>query len=136
MKQQQSVSLDEAHRIIHAGLAKAQEIGSPSNIAVADAGGNLLAFARMDEAWLGSIDIAINKAYTARAFDIPTKELASLAKPGAGFFGIQFSNEGRVMVLPGGVPLKLDGSVIGAIGVSGGKGEQDQEVAEAAAAAL
>ena len=136
MHSSQSVSLDDAQRIIQAGIAKAREIGSPSNIAVADAGGNLLAFARMEDAWLGSIDIAINKAFTSRAFDIATKQLASFAQPGEQFYGIHVSNHGRVMIFAGGLPLKAGGKVIGAVGVSGGTGEQDQQIADAAAAAL
>jgi len=132
----QPVSLDDAQRIIQAGIAKAKEIGSPSNIAVMDAGGNLLAFARMEDAWLGSIDIAINKAFTSRAFDIATKQLASFAQPGEPFYGIHASNHGRVMIFAGGLPLKAGGKVIGAVGVSGGTGEQDQQIADAAAAAL
>jgi uncharacterized protein GlcG (DUF336 family) len=131
-----SVSLDDAQRIIQAGIVKAKAINSPSNIAVADAGGNLLAFARMDEAWLGSIDIAINKAFTSRAFDIATKHLARFAQPDQQFFGIHVSNHGRVMVFAGGLPLKSGDKVIGAVGVSGGSGEQDQQIVEAAAAAL
>ena len=107
-----------------------------SNIAVVDAGGNLTAFARMDGAWMGSIDIAINKAFTSRAFDISTKELGKLSQPGQDFFGIHVSNHGRVMIFAGGVPIKHDGRVIGAIGVSGGAGKQDQEVAEAGAEAF
>jgi uncharacterized protein GlcG (DUF336 family) len=132
----ESVSLDDAQRVIQAGIAKAKEIGSPSNIAVADAGGNLLAFARMEGAWLGSIDIAINKAFTARAFDIATKRLASFAQPGEQFYGIHVSNHGRVMIFAGGLPLKSGNHVIGAVGVSGGAGEQDEQIVEAAAAAL
>ena len=132
----QSVSLDDAQRVIQAGIAKANEIGSPSNIAVADAGGNLLAFARMQKAWLGSIDIAINKAFTSRAFDIATKQLADFTQPGEEFYGIQTSNHGRVMIFAGGLPLKSGGEVVGAVGVSGGSGQQDQQIAEAAAAAL
>lgn len=131
-----SVSLIDARRVIDAGLAKAKEIGSPSNIAVADAGGNLLAFARMDDAWLGSIDIAINKAFTSRAFDVATGQLAGLAQPGQQFYGIHASNRGRVMIFAGGLPLKSDGHVVGSVGVSGGTGAQDQAIAEAAAAAL
>ena len=106
------------------------------NIAVVDEGGNLLAFARMDGAWLGSIDIAINKAFTSRAFDIATKDLSKLSQPGEDFFGIHVSNHGRIMIFAGGVPLKQGGKVIGAIGVSGGSGKQDQTVAEAGAAAI
>jgi uncharacterized protein GlcG (DUF336 family) len=131
-----SVSLEDAQRVIQAGIAKAKEIGSPSNIAVADAGGNLLAFARMEGAWLGSIDIAIDKAFTARAFDIATKQLANFAQPGEQFYGIHVSNHGRVMIFAGGLPLKNGGKVVGAVGVSGGTGEQDEQIVEAAASAL
>lgn len=130
------VTLDDAKRVIAAAEKKAVEIGQPQNIAVADAGGNLIAHERMDGAWMGSIDISIKKAFTARAFDIPTKDLAALSQPGKPFFGIHASNEGRVMIFAGGIPLKRDGKVIGAIGVSGGSGEQDQAVAEAGAAAF
>lgn len=131
-----SVSLEDAQRVIQAGIAKAKKIGSPSNIAVADAGGNLLAFARMQDAWLGSIDIAINKAFTSRAFDIATQQLAGFAQPGEQFYGIHVSNHGRVMIFAGGLPLKSGDTVVGAVGVSGGTGEQDQQIVEAAAAAL
>jgi uncharacterized protein GlcG (DUF336 family) len=89
----------------------------------------------MDGAWLGSVDIAINKAYTARAFDISTKELADLSQSGEQFFGIHASNHGKIMIFAGGIPLKRDGKVVGAVGVSGGMGAQDQAVAEAGAAA-
>jgi uncharacterized protein GlcG (DUF336 family) len=134
--QQESVALDDARRIISAAEDKAREIESPSNIAVVDVGGNLVAHIRMDGAWIGSVDIAINKAYTSRAFDISTKELADNAQPGDQFYGIQESNHGRVVVFAGGIPLERDGEVLGAVGVSGGSGDQDQAVAEAAAAAL
>src|SRR4030088_1646290 len=101
------------------------------NIAVADEGGNLVSHVRMDGAWLGSIDISIKKAYTSRAFDIATKDLASHAQCGGQFFGIHASNDGKIMVFAGGIPLKKDGKVVGALGVSGGSGEQDHAVAEA-----
>lgn len=103
------------------------------NIAVVDAGANLVAFERMEGAWLGSIDIAINKAFTSRAFDTETKVLAENSQSGEQFFGIHVSNHGRVMVFAGGIPLKRGGEVVGAVGVSGGLGAQDQAVAEAAA---
>ena len=106
------------------------------NIAVADGGGNLVAHVRMDGAWLGIIDIAIKKAFTARAFDISTKELAKHSQSGGEFFGINTSNDGRVMIFAGGIPLLRAGKVVGAIGVSGGSGEQDQTVAEAGAKAF
>ena len=130
------VTLNEARQVIAAAERKAKELEQPMNIAVADAGGNLVAHVRMDEAWMGSIDISIKKAFTARAFDISTKDLAKLSQSGGPFFGIHESNQGRVMIFAGGVPLKRAGKVVGAIGVSGGSGEQDQAVAEAGAAAF
>ena len=130
------VTLADARRIIAAAEEKAKQIKQPMNVAVADAGGNLVAHVRMDDAWLGSIDISINKAFTARAFDIQTKDLAEFSQSGGQFFGIHASNHGKIMIFAGGVPLKRDGKVVGAIGVSGGTGEQDQTVAEAGAAAF
>ncbi len=130
------ITLAEARRMIAAAETKAREISQPMNIAVVDGGGNLVAHVRMDDAWVGSIDISINKAWTARAFDISTKELAELSQSGDQFFGIHVSNGGRVMIFAGGIPLKRDGKVVGAIGVSGGMGEQEQAVAEAGAAAF
>ena len=130
------INLAEARRIIAAAEKKAAEIGQPMNIAVVDAGGNLVAHVRMDKAWIGSIDISINKAWTARAFDIETKKLAEFSQSGGQFFGIHASNHGRVMIFAGGVPLKRGDQVVGGLGVSGGSGEQDQAVAVAGAAAL
>ena len=130
------IQLADARRIIAAAEKKAAEIGQPMNIAVADAGGNLIAHVRMDNAWLGSIDISIKKAWTSRAFDIATKDLATHSQSGNQFFGIHASNDGKVMIFAGGVPLKQDGKVVGGLGVSGGSGKQDQTVAEAGAAAL
>jgi uncharacterized protein GlcG (DUF336 family) len=127
------ITLEVARRVIAAAERKATEIGQPMNIAVADAGGNLVAHVRMDGAWIGSIDISIKKAWTARAFDLATKDLAANSQSGDQFFGIHASNDGRVMIFAGGVPLRESGKVVGAIGVSGGSGEQDQAVAEAGA---
>ena len=98
----QTLDLNDARTIIDAGIAEAERIGNPMNIAVVDAGGCLLAFARMDDAWRGSVDIAIGKAWTARAFDVETKALAKLAQPGADFYGIHASNNGKVMIFAGG----------------------------------
>ncbi len=131
-----SITLEEARQVIAAAEKKAGEIAQPMNIAVVDAGNNLLAFARMEGAWLGSIDIAMNKAFTARAFDLPTIDLADNAQPGQQFYGIHVSNGGRVMIFAGGIPLKRAGRVVGAVGVSGGTKPQDQSVAEAGAAAI
>jgi uncharacterized protein GlcG (DUF336 family) len=130
------INLEDARRVIAAAEGKAKEIGQPMNIAVADEGGNLISHVRMDGAWLGSIDISIKKAFTSRAFDIATKDLAAYSQSGGQFFGIHASNDGKVMIFAGGIPLKKDGKVIGAIGVSGGTGAQDQAVAEAGAAAF
>jgi uncharacterized protein GlcG (DUF336 family) len=130
------ITLADARRIIAAAEKKAEEIGQPMNIAVVDAGGNLVSHVRMDKAWIGSIDISQNKAWTARAFDIATKDLAAHSQSGDQFFGIHASNHGRVMIFAGGIPLKRGEQVVGGIGVSGGSGDQDQAVAEAGAAAL
>jgi len=130
------VTLADARKIIAAAEKKAQEIGQPMNIAVVDQGGNLVAHVRMDNAWIGSVDISIKKAWTARAFDIATKDLAGNSQSGDQFFGIHVSNDCRVMIFAGGIPLKREGKVVGGIGVSGGSGQQDQTVAEAGAQAF
>ncbi|MDJ0842641.1 MAG: heme-binding protein [Crocosphaera sp.] len=130
------VTLEDARRVMSAAEKKALEIGQPMNIAVVDGGGNLVAHVRMDGAWIGSIDISIKKAYTSRAFDLATKDLAEQSQSGGQFFGIHASNNGKIMIFAGGIPLYSDGKVVGAIGVSGGSGEQDHAVAEAGAAAF
>lgn len=130
------ISLVLAHAALEAAAHKAEAIGTKMNIAVVDAGGNLKAFIRMDGAWLGSIDIAIRKARTARYFDMPTGEIGKLSQPGGPLYNIEHSNGGLVS-FPGGVPLKsADGTVIGAIGVSGSTVENDHVVAAAGAVAL
>jgi uncharacterized protein GlcG (DUF336 family) len=130
------MTLDAAQKIVDGARAKADEIGVPMNIAVVDAGNNLTAFARMDGAWLGSIDIAQNKAYTARSFDMSTKDLAPLAQPNQPLYGIEASNQGQLIVFAGGIPLMDGEDVVGAIGVSGGAVDEDHEVAEAGVAAF
>ena len=130
------VTLEDARRVMSAAEKKALEIGQPMNIAVVDGGGNLVAHVRMDGAWIGSIDISIKKAYTSRAFDLATKDLAEQSQSGGQFFGIHASNNGKIMIFAGGIPLYSDGKVVGAIGVSWGSGEQDHAVAEAGAAAF
>ena len=119
------ITLSDVRRVIAAAEARARELGQPMNIAVVDAGGNLVSHVRMDGAWIGSIHISINKAFTARAFDIETAQLAKTAQPGQQFFGIHGSNNGRVMIFAGGIPLQRNGSVVG------GSGDQDQAVATA-----
>src|SRR6266404_1964049 len=108
------VSLADARRIISAAEKKAAEIGQPMNIAVADEGGNIISHVRMDGAWIGSIDISQKKAYTSRAFDIATKDLAAHSQSGGQFFGIDASNNGKIMIFAGGIPLKKNGRVVGA----------------------
>jgi uncharacterized protein GlcG (DUF336 family) len=125
-------NLDLALELIVAAKKKATEIGVPMVIAVVDAGGNLVALQRMGQALLVSIDIAINKAYTAVAVKIPTHELAKVAQPGQPLFGIHNADGGRVVIFGGGFPLKLNNEIIGGIGVSGGSVEEDIQCAEAA----
>jgi uncharacterized protein GlcG (DUF336 family) len=129
-----SLDLADARRIIAAGERKAIEMGIPYNIAVADAGGGLVAHVRMDGAWLGSVDIAINKAWTARAFDMSTDDLSHLAQSGQQGFGLNTTNDCSVVIFGGGIPVKRDGVVIGAVGASGGSVEEDVAVARAAIA--
>jgi uncharacterized protein GlcG (DUF336 family) len=131
-----TVTLETARRVIEGVEAKATSIGCPVNIAVVDAGGNLVAHVRMDNARIGATDIAINKAWSARAFDMETAELGRLSQPGGPFYGIHASNGGRVMLLASGVPLRHAGQIIGALGVSGGSDEQDAACARAGAEML
>lgn len=130
------ITIEQAYKIAKAAYDKAVEMDVKMNIAVVDAGANLKAFIRMDGAWLGSIDIAIKKAKTARFFDMPTGEIGKLSQPGKSLYQIEVSNGGLIS-FPGGIPLKnADGEIIGAIGVSGDVVENDHAVAEAGVAAL
>lgn len=130
------ITLEQAYKIVKAAHDKALEMDVKMDIAVVDAGANLKAFVRMDNAWLGSIDIAIKKAKTARFFDMPTGEIGKLSQPGESLYQIEVSNGGLIS-FPGGIPLKnADGEVIGAIGVSGDAVENDHTVAEAGVAAF
>jgi uncharacterized protein GlcG (DUF336 family) len=129
------LTLDTAQAIVSAAVIKAIELETKMNIAVVDSGMNLKAFLRMDDAWLGSIDIAIKKACTARSFNMPTGELGKLSQPGGDLYNIEHSNDGLI-TFPGGLPLvTVDGTVVGAIGVSGSTVENDHAVAAAGAAA-
>ena len=132
----QDISLAQAQAVVDAAIAAAGETDTLMDIAVVDAGGNLKAFARMDGAWLGSIDIAIKKAKTARYFDFPTGAVGELSQPGGPLYQIEVSN-GGLITFPGGIPLTTaDGTVIGGIGVSGSTVEDDHAVAEAGAAVI
>jgi len=130
-RQYTSLTLAEAKHILSAAEAKAESMGIAYNIAVVDAGGHLLAFSRQDGALIGSIDLAIDKASTARIFDKATSYLATLAQSGEPLFGIQESNAGKVVIFGGGIPIMFDGEIVGAIGASAGTVEQDIAVAEA-----
>lgn len=130
------VTRQQAEAALQAALEKAHQMGVAMNIAVVDAGANLKAFTRMDGAWLGSIDIAIRKARTARMFDMDTGELGKMSQPGGSLYGIEHSNEGLI-TFPGGVLLTDgEGTIVGAIGVSGSTVEDDHAVAEAGANAV
>ena len=131
-----TLTLDDAKRMIAAGEAAAEEAGLPYNIAVVDAGGNLIAFVRQDGALIGSIDLAIGKARTARIFDKTTADLAHLAQPDGPLFGIEQSNNGKVVIFGGGLPVWSEGAIVGAVGASAGSIEQDVAVARAAVAAI
>ncbi|MBI5518803.1 MAG: heme-binding protein [Desulfovibrio sp.] len=129
------LTLAQAQMVIAAAQAKAMAIKVPMNIAVVDAGGNLKAFARMDDAFLGSIDIATKKAVTARSFNMSTRALGAASQPGQPLYGIEVSN-GGLIIFAGGLPLvDKHNVIIGAIGVSGGSVDQDESVAMAGAAA-
>jgi uncharacterized protein GlcG (DUF336 family) len=126
-----SITLEQAQKAVQAAQQKALEMGVKMNIAVVDAGANLTAFARMDDAWLGSIDISIKKAKTARFFDMPTGDLGKASQPGGSLYNIEVSN-GGLITFPGGIPIKdASGKIIGAIGVSGSMVEDDHAVADA-----
>ena len=130
------VTLAAAQAIIEAAVKRAAKLGVMQNVAVVDSGANLVAFARMDGAWLGSNEIARNKAYTARAFDMPTKALAKISQPGDPAYGIHASTDRRIAIFPGGIPLTVGKRVVGAVGVSGGTPDQDHDVCEAGVAAF
>jgi uncharacterized protein GlcG (DUF336 family) len=135
-RQVATLTLADARGIIQAGEHKAAELKIPYNIAVVDAGGALISHVRMDGAWLGSIDIAINKAFTARAFDMSTDDLSRAAQSGESLFGINTTNSDKIVIFGGGMPVKVNGAVIGAVGASGGSVENDIKVVQAAVAAF
>ena len=130
------ITLEETKEIISSAEQKAHEMGLAMNIAVMDAGRNLVAFHRMDGAWVASIDIAIDKAFTSAGRGLTTREIGEMAQPGEPLFGINTTNGGRIVIFAGGIPLTRDGEVVGAIGVSGGAVDEDHEVAEAGVATL
>ncbi|HWM69241.1 MAG TPA: heme-binding protein [Steroidobacteraceae bacterium] len=135
-RQVTTLTLSDARRLIAAGEKKAAELKIPYNIAVVDSGGALISHVRMDGAWLGSIDISIKKAFTARAFDMSTDDLSKASQSGQSLFGINTTNHEKIIIFGGGIPVKLNGVVVGAVGASGGSVVNDIKVAEAAVAAF
>ena len=129
------MTINQARAAVDAARNKSAEIDTKMNIAIVDGGGSLKAFLRMDGAWLGSIDIAIKKARTARYFDMNTGEIGKLSQPGGALFNIEHSNDGLI-TFPGGIPIRQGDTIVGAIGVSGSTVENDHTVAAAGAAAI
>lgn len=126
-----NITLDQAEKRISVAKEKANSLDTKMNIAIVDAGANLVAFARMDGSWLGSLDISIKKAKTARFFDMNTGAIGELSQPGGSLYNIEHSNNGLI-TFPGGIPIKnASGEIVGAIGVSGSSVENDHAVASA-----
>ena len=128
--QNKKVTLEIARKLIHKVEEKAKEIGVKAVVAVANDGGNIVAVEWMDDSYIASYDIAVNKAFTCAALKMPTTTLKELAQPGKDLYGIQFTNNGRIVIFGGGVPLKNGDKTIGGLGVSGGSEEQDTLLAE------
>lgn len=126
-----SISLDTATTLIEAAEDKAEEMDVPSVVAVANPEGNLIAQHRMDGAWLASVNISRNKAYTAAALEMPTHELAEMTEPDQSLYGLQTTDDERIVIFGGGFPLEQDGEIVGTIGSSGGLVEEDMEIARA-----
>jgi uncharacterized protein GlcG (DUF336 family) len=127
-----SITLEQALKLITSARKEADKIGVPMVIAVVDAGGNLVAQQRMDGALLVSVDISLNKAYTAVAVQMSTHDLAVVAQPGKPLFGIHNADGARIVIFGGGLPLSTDQGIVGGVGVSGGSVEEDIRCAEAA----
>jgi uncharacterized protein GlcG (DUF336 family) len=130
--QYETLTLEDAERAVQAAIAKAEALDVACSVAVVDAGGHLIAFSRRDHARIGTIELAINKAFSARIFESSTEMLAEISKPGAELHGLQHSHGGRTVIFGGGLPMRSNGAIVGAIGVSGGAVEQDVAIAGAA----
>ncbi len=130
MRASNVMNLKTAKALIELVEKQAERMGVKAVIAVSDAAARPIAVHCMDGAYIGSYDIAVNKTYTSVAFQMPTSALAELAAPGGSLYGIQHTNDGKVVIFGGGEPLYVDGVMVGAIGVSGGTAEQDTELGE------
>lgn len=131
-----NISSSLAHILGNLAEKKAAALGVPMSIALVDAEGGLLFFVRMDGALPASTELSVSKAYTAAALRMSTMELGRLARPGGVLYGIQYTHDGRIVLFGGGLPLCLEGQVVGALGISGGRVEEDVQVAESVADAL
>ncbi len=131
MQSQQTVSLDESKKILDAAESKAQELGVPMNLSVTNNEGNLIGFRRMDGAKLVAASIARDKAYTAAAVKKPSEALKEGSEPGGDVYGLQSTDDNRVVTFGGGIPLEVDGEVVGAVGASGGDVSEDIAIAGA-----
>lgn len=130
------ITLAQAQKILAAAVKKAEEINVPMNIAIVDAGGNLKAFYRQEDAFIGSIDISIKKAVTARYFNMPTRDLGAASQVGKSLYGIEVSNNGLILFAGGVLLIDKNQVIVGAIGVSGGSVDEDESVAIAGAAVI
>ena len=127
----ETITLETAKQLIDAAERKADEIGVPSVITVANPDGNMIAQHRMDDAWLASVNISRNKAYTSAALEMPTHELAEPSQPGNSLYGLQTTDDSRIVIFGGGFPLERDGEIVGTIASSGGQVDEDMTVARA-----
>lgn len=125
-----AVTLEDAKALIEKVEKEAERVGVKAVIAVSDAAGRPIAVHCMDGSYIGSYDIAVNKTYTAVAFQMPTKELAKLAAPGGSLYGIEHTNEGKIVIFGGGEVLCRNGQIVGAVGISGGTAKQDTQLGE------
>ncbi|WP_350348082.1 heme-binding protein [Agromyces sp. G08B096] len=130
------LTLERAERMTRAARSRAAELGALVSVAVVDAGGHLVSFARMDGAEIAGPTLAVDKAYTAVAQSASTAELAVLAAPGGPLYGLGANGGGRYVIFAGGIPLRADGRIVGAVGVSGGSIEEDEACAQAGVAAF
>ena len=136
VREMATLTMDQALGALRTAVGKATEIGSPSSIAIVDGGRNLVAFVRMDGALLASIEISQGKAYTARSMNMNTADIGPLTQPGQPLYGIETSHARPLITFGGGQPLRVNGEIVGAVGVAGGTVVQDDEVASAAVASL
>lgn len=127
--QHHKMTLDKANALIEKVKEKAESMGVKVVVAVADQAGRPVAVQCMDGAYIASFDIALNKSFTSASLKMSTETLSGLSQPGQSLYGIQFTNEGKIVIFGGGEPLMADGKIIGALGVSGGSAEEDTEIA-------